>query len=168
MFELSLPFYVIVIFCSRKSNLPLKPGDAMCWFKVSNRILHKTKKVCEVHKDWGQLVMNFLAGVTFKSYESNGAFHLSELTCQIIPVVTRISLLKKTIQPDMSNPKQYARRRWLFSKNSWKKLIALSKWLGRPWSGRPVLTFGKHPKHTKWNNLFVARQSQKVGYKCIN
>ena len=23
--------------------------------------------------------MNFLAGVTFKSYESNGAFHLSEL-----------------------------------------------------------------------------------------
>ena len=55
--------------------------------------------------------MNFLAGVTFKSYESNGAFHLSELTCQITPVVTRISLLIKTIQPDMSNPKQYARRR---------------------------------------------------------
>ena len=49
--------------------------------------------------------MNFLVGVTSKSYESNGAFHLSELTGQTIPVVMRISLLIKSIQPDMSNPK---------------------------------------------------------------
>ena len=34
-----------------------------------------------------------------------GAFHLSELTGQTIPVVMRISLLIKTIQPDMLNPK---------------------------------------------------------------
>ena len=34
-----------------------------------------------------------------------GAFHLSELTGQSIPVVKRISLLIKTIQPDQSKPK---------------------------------------------------------------
>ena len=34
-----------------------------------------------------------------------GAFHLSELTGQTIPVVMRISLLIKTTQPDMLNPK---------------------------------------------------------------
>ena len=32
-------------------------------------------------------------------------------------VVTRISLLIETIQPDQSNPKYYARRRWFLSKN---------------------------------------------------
>ena len=55
--------------------------------------------------------MNVLAAVNFKSYESNGAFHLSELTCHTIPVAMRISLLIKAIQPDMSDPKYYARRR---------------------------------------------------------
>ena len=34
-----------------------------------------------------------------------GRFHLSELSGQTIPVVLRISLLIKTIQPDQSNPK---------------------------------------------------------------
>ena len=33
-----------------------------------------------------------------------GAFHLSELTGQTLPVVTRITLLIKTIQPDQSIP----------------------------------------------------------------
>ena len=33
----------------------------------------------------------------------NGAFHLSELTGQTIPVVMRISLFLKTIQSDLSN-----------------------------------------------------------------
>ena len=37
--------------------------------------------------------------------ESKGALHLSELTGQTIPVVMRISLLIKTTQPDMLNPK---------------------------------------------------------------
>ena len=37
--------------------------------------------------------------------ETKGAFHLSELTSQTIPVVMRISLLIKTLQPDQSNPK---------------------------------------------------------------
>ena len=43
--------------------------------------------------------------------ETQGAFHLSELTGQTIPVVMRISLLIKTIYPDQSNPKQCAGRR---------------------------------------------------------
>ena len=34
-----------------------------------------------------------------------GAFHLPELTGQTIPVIMRISLFIKTIQPDLSNPK---------------------------------------------------------------
>ena len=38
-------------------------------------------------------------------YLTKGAFHLSELAGQTIPVVIRISLLIKTIQPDQSNPK---------------------------------------------------------------
>ena len=36
---------------------------------------------------------------------SKGAFHLSELTGQTIPIIMRISLLIKTIQPDQSNRK---------------------------------------------------------------
>ena len=57
--------------------------------------------------------------------EPKGAFHLSELTGQTIPVVMRILLLIKTFQPDPSNPKYYARRRWFFSKNCWEKPISL-------------------------------------------
>ena len=41
---------------------------------------------------------------------SLGAFHLSELTGQPIPIVIRISLLIKTNYPDQSNPKRYALR----------------------------------------------------------
>ena len=37
--------------------------------------------------------------------DAKGAFHLSELTCQTIPIVMRNSLLIKTIQPDQSNLK---------------------------------------------------------------
>ena len=40
-----------------------------------------------------------------KQIESQGAFHLSELTGQATLFVTRISLLIKAIQPDQSNPK---------------------------------------------------------------
>ena len=43
--------------------------------------------------------------------QTKGAFHLSELTGQTSPVVTRILLSGKTIQPDQSNPKYYVRRR---------------------------------------------------------
>ena len=57
--------------------------------------------------------------------EPKGAFHLSELTGQTIPVVMRILLLIKTFQPDPSNPKYYARRRWFFNKNCWEKPISL-------------------------------------------
>ena len=36
--------------------------------------------------------------------ETEGTFHLSELTGQAIPVVMKVSFLMKTIQPDQSNP----------------------------------------------------------------
>ena len=51
---------------------------------------------------------------------SEGAFHLSELARQTIPVVT----FNKKFQ---SNPEWYAQRRWVFSKNAWKKRISFSK-----------------------------------------
>ena len=69
------------------------------------------------------LLHSYLYGL----HETKGAFHLSELTGQTLLVVTRISLLIKTIQPDQSNPKYYARKRWFFSKNSWEKPISLLK-----------------------------------------
>ena len=68
------------------------------------------------------------------------------MTGQPIPIVMRILFFIKTNHPDQSNPKYYAQRRWFFSKTSWKKPILLLKCLVRPWSGRPVLTFGKRPK----------------------
>ena len=37
---------------------------------------------------------------TIEDDQTQGAFHLSELTGQTIPVIIRISLLIKTIQPD--------------------------------------------------------------------
>ena len=49
-----------------------------------------------------------------------GAFHLSELIRQMIPVGMRISVLIKTIQPDQSNRKHNVRRRMFFRK---KKLL---------------------------------------------
>ena len=63
---------------------------------------------------------------------TNGAFHLSDLTGQTIPVVMKISILIKIFQSDQSNPKQYA---FFFSKTSWKKPISYSKWLVWPSSG---------------------------------
>ena len=74
---------------------------------------------------------------------SQGAFHLSELTGQPIPIVMRISLLINNNHPDQSNPTHYAQRRWFFSKTSWKTPLSLPKCLVWPWSGRPVLTYGK-------------------------
>ena len=53
--------------------------------------------------------------------QSYGTFHLPELAGQTIPMVMRISLLINTIQPDQSNPKYCARRRWFFSQNSLEK-----------------------------------------------
>ena len=72
---------------------------------------------------------------------SLGAFHLSELTGQPIPIVIRISLLIKTNHPDQSNPKYYTQRRWFFAKPLEKILFRCHN----VWSGRPVLTFGKRP-----------------------
>ena len=55
---------------------------------------------------------------------------LSELTGQAIPVVRRISLLIKTIQPDRWNPEWHTRRKSFFSKNSRKKPISFIKLTG--------------------------------------
>ena len=70
------------------------------------------------------------------------------MTGQPISIVMRISFSTKANHPDQSNPKYYAQRRWFLSKTSWIKLILLPKCLVRPWSVRPVLTFGKRPKKT--------------------
>ena len=86
------------------------------------------------------------SNVNLRHKTNKGAFHLSELSGQPISIVMRISLLIKANHPDQSNPKYYAQRIWFLSKTSWTKLILLPKCLLRPWSGRPVLTFGKRPK----------------------
>ena len=52
----------------------------------------------------------------------------------------------KAIRPDQSNAKLYARRKSFFIKTSGKKPISLSKCALQPWSGWPVLTFGKRLK----------------------
>ena len=69
-----------------------------------------------------------------------GAFHLSELTGQTFPVAMIFSLSIKTLQPDQSNPKQYAQGKRFFSTNSWKAYFMFKT----DWSGHgpasPVLT----------------------------
>ena len=46
------------------------------------------------------------AGLTgSEKWVTEGAFHLSELTGQIIPNTMRISISIKSLQPDQSNPK---------------------------------------------------------------
>ena len=53
---------------------------------------------------WAPLKTPAWEAVTARA-EAKGAFHLPELTGRTIPVVMRITLLIKTIQPDQSNPK---------------------------------------------------------------
>ena len=80
-------------------------------------------------------------------YVTKGAFHLSELTGQPIPIVMRIPLLIKTNHPDQSNPKYYAQRRWFSAKPLGKSLFHCQNvWFGHR-SDRPVLRFGKRPKY---------------------
>ena len=93
-----------------------------------------------------------MISVTFLIVPSKGAFHLSELTGQPIPIVMRISLLININHPQQSNPTHYAQRRWFFSKTSWKTPISLPKCLVWPWFGRPVLTYGKRRKRR--NNAY--------------
>ena len=89
------------------------------------------------------------------SAETEGTFHVSELTGQAIPVVMKISLLMKTIQPDQSNPIKDG-----FSKKKlWKKPISFANWLVRQWSCRSVLTNRKRlkPKESAAEEKFLAR-----------
>ena len=67
-----------------------------------------------------------LTGQTIPAIPSNSEFYFqSRLSSQIINIM----------QEEM-----------VFQQNVLKKAYFLSKWLVRPWSGRPVLTFGKRPK----------------------
>ena len=59
-----------------------------------------------------------------------GAFHLSELTGQPIPIVMRTSLLIKANHPDQSNPKYNAQRRWFFQQNLLEKTYFTAKMPG--------------------------------------
>ena len=80
------------------------------------------------------------------SAQTKAPFHLSELTGQHIPIVMRISLLIKTNHLDQSNPKYYAQKEMVFQQNLLEKAYFIVKMSGGPWSGSPVLTFGKSPK----------------------
>ena len=64
------------------------------------------------------------------AYHYSGAFHLSELSGQPIPIVMRISLLIKTNHPDKSNPKYYAQRRCFFQQNLLEKAYFIAKMSG--------------------------------------
>ena len=95
--------------------------------------------------------------------ETEGTLHLSELTGQAIPVVMKISLLMKTIQPDQSNPIEDAK------KKLWKKPISFANnRLVRQWSCRPVLTNGKRlkPKETAAEGKFLARLAHPQNCTC--
>ena len=86
-------------------------------------------------RDISKLYHNFeiSLGVFMPNITTKSCYYLYELTGQTIPVIMRFSLLIKTIQPDLSNPKSHARRRWLFNKTSWKKhFSSFSKWMVRP------------------------------------
>ena len=89
-------------------------------------VLEEKSKVFFIqYKKMGQFILGQFLG-------TKGAFHLSQLTGQPIPIVMRISLLIKNNHQDQSNPKYYVQRRWFFSKTSWKKRISLPKCLVRP------------------------------------
>ena len=80
---------------------------------------------------------------------TKGAFHLSELTGQTIPVAMIISLLIKTLRPDLRRSVKSwiaCAKEMVFSKDSWKKPISFSNWPVGQWFGPPVLTNGKRPK----------------------
>ena len=90
--------------------------------------------------------------VFYKETKSKGAFHLSELTGQPVPLVMRISLLiKLTIhisqilnimhKGDKINKIQKKNKGDGFS----AKPFSLLKCLVLPWSDQLVLTFGKRP-----------------------
>ena len=73
------------------------------------------------------VVKTIVGSILCRGVDIMGAFQLSELTGQTHLEVMRISLLIKTIQPDLSNPTWRAGKRWFFGKNPWKTSIALSK-----------------------------------------
>ena len=125
---------------------------------------------------WGQSLNSFIADCSFwpsllLKLENHIAenviagLSLTELSiCQNWPAsefpskIMRISFLIKTNHPDLSNSKYYAKRGWFFSKTSWKKPISLPKCLVWPWSGRPLLTFGKCSKILSCQGDAVSRQ----------
>ena len=96
--------------------------------------------------------------------ELKGAFHLSELTGQPIPIVMRIPLLIKTNHPGQSNPKYYAQRRWFSAKPLEKSLFHCQNvWFGHR-SDRPVLTFGKRRKFVSMYEFINCLRSLQQGW----
>ena len=67
-------------------------------------------------------------------------------TGQTIPVIMRISLFIKAVQPGRSILNSMHEGDGVSTKTRGKKHFSLSKWLVRLWSSRSVLTFGKRPK----------------------
>ena len=59
----------------------------------------------------------------YSPLKTKGAFHLSDLTGQTIPVALRILLLIKTVQTDQSNFKRYEQRRWVSIKKTFGKIL---------------------------------------------
>ena len=64
------------------------------------------------------------------SEQTKGAFHLSELTGQHIPIVMRISLLIKINHPNQSNPNYYAQQEMVFQQNLLEKAYFIAKMSG--------------------------------------
>ena len=60
-----------------------------------------------------------------------GALDLLELTGQTNPVATVISVLFKALQPDQSNPKEYARGKCFFQQKLLEKAYFILKLTGR-------------------------------------
>ena len=89
---------------------------------------------------------SFILRFNFLCFNTKSAFYSSEPTGQTIPIIMRILLLIKTIQPD-----QWVKswivciKETVFSKHSLKKPISFSNWPVQSWFGHPLLTFGNHP-----------------------
>ena len=101
-------YYYFVFFCLLKfgssvyviSGILGRPRTARWWYglKWVSTCFHISNRPLPFHLHLHE-ISNFLDSETW------GAFHLSELTGQTLPVVMKISLLIKTILLHQSNPK---------------------------------------------------------------
>jgi len=111
-------------------------------YQTASSLSFSSKLVRGMHRARGHFT---ISRVSLDRLRAN----LAELTGRPFPIVMRISLLITTNHPHQSRRKYHAQRRWFFSKTSSKKPISSPKCLVWPWSGQPVLTFGKRPKRKR-------------------